>query len=192
MSNMWHGERVRLRAVEPDDLPLFRRDGVEHAGDGQLYDDHRPPPLSEEAAKARWDRALKPSEDGDDRTLAIESVDGDLVGSISANHCDRLTGSFEIGFGVFAAHRRKGYASEAVQILMRSDFEELRYQKANTRVNSFNAPSLALHRHLGFTEEGRIRRAGFSGGEHFDLVLFGMTVEEFHDRGGPPRRPSAS
>ncbi|MEE8337085.1 MAG: GNAT family N-acetyltransferase [Dehalococcoidia bacterium] len=157
MSNMWHGELVRLRAVEPDDLPVFRREGVADADDSQLYDDRRYPPLSEEAAKARWDRALKPSEDSDDLTLAIEIVDGDaLVGSLSANRCDRLTGSFEIGFGVFAAHRRKGYASEAVQMLMR-------YQKANTRVNSFNEPSLAVHRRLRFTEEGRNRRAGFSG-----------------------------
>lgn len=75
---------------------------------------------------------------------------------------------------------------------MRYYFEELRYQKANTRVNSFNEPSLALHRHLGFVEEGRRRRVGFSGGEHFDDILFGMTVEEFHDRFGPPRRPSAT
>lgn len=68
MSNMWHGERVRLRAGEPDDLPVFRREGVADADDSQLYDDRRYPPLSEEAAKARWDRALKPSEDSDDLT----------------------------------------------------------------------------------------------------------------------------
>lgn len=68
MSNMWHGERVRLRAVEPDDLPVFRREGVADADDSQLYDDRRYLPLSEEAAKARWDRALKPSEDSDDLT----------------------------------------------------------------------------------------------------------------------------
>lgn len=189
---MWHGERVRLRAVEPDDLPLFRRDGVDHADDAQLYDDRRGAPLSNEAAKARWDRAMKPDEGSDDRTFAIESVDGDLVGSISAIHCDRLSGTFEVGFGIFAAHRRKGFASEAIQILMRYQFEELRYQKANTIVNAFNEPSLVLHRHLGFTAEGRSRRAGFSGVEHFDDILFGITVEEFHDHFRPPRRPSAT
>lgn len=193
MSNMWHGELVRLRAVEPDDLPVFRREGDADADDSQLYDDRRYQPLSEQAAKARWDRALKPSESSDDLTLAIESVDGDaLVGSLSANHCDRRTGTFEVGFGIFTAHRRRGYASEAVQMLMRYYFEELRYQKANTIVNAFNEPSLALHRHLGFVEEGRRRRAGFSGGEHFDDILFGITVEEFYDHFGGPKRPSAT
>ncbi len=187
---MWHGELVRLRAIEPDDLPVFRREGVADADDSQLFDDRRYRPLTVATHGARMTRT--PSEDSDDLTLAIESVDGDeLVGSLSANHCDRRTGVFEVGFGIFTAHRRRGYVSEAVQILMRYYFEELRYQKANTIVNAFNGPSLALHRHFGFVKEGRRRRVGFSGGEHFDDILFGMTVEEFYDQFGGPKRPSA-
>jgi hypothetical protein len=77
---------------------------------------------------------------------------------------------------------RQGYASEAIQILLRQHFDEYRYQKVNTRVHGFNAASIALHEKLGFQHEGRIRRAVYTGGRYWDLLLFGLTVEEFRAR----------
>jgi RimJ/RimL family protein N-acetyltransferase len=47
---------------------------------------------------------------------------------------------------------------------------------------SFNEPSLAFHRKLGFTEEGRLRDHEFFAGRHHDVVLFGMTAPEFAAR----------
>lgn len=37
-----------------------------------------------------------------------------------------------------------------------------------------------MHRKLGFVEEGRLRRHLFLAGEYRDELMFGMTVEEFH------------
>ena len=39
MSNVWHGERILLRAIEPEDWPLFRSDGTQNFDDARLYDD---------------------------------------------------------------------------------------------------------------------------------------------------------
>jgi RimJ/RimL family protein N-acetyltransferase len=61
-------------------------------------------------------------------------------------------------------------------------FRELRYQKANATVYAFNEGSLALHRKLGFVEEGRIRRNHFTNGEYHDEFWFGITREEFEER----------
>ncbi len=44
---------------------------------------------------------------------------------------------------------------------------------------AFNEPSIKLHEKLGFTLEGRVRRAHFSGGSYHDELLYGMTAEEF-------------
>ena len=43
-------------------------------------------------------------------------------------------------------------------------------------------PRFALHRRLGFVEEGRQRDHNFFAGRHHDLVLFGMTAPEFAER----------
>jgi RimJ/RimL family protein N-acetyltransferase len=68
-----------------------------------------------------------------------------------------------------------------VPLLLRFYFDELRYQKVNAGVYAFNEASLKLHAKLGMREEGRIRRAYFSGGEYHDELRFGMTAEEFRE-----------
>jgi RimJ/RimL family protein N-acetyltransferase len=137
-------------------------------------------PRSPEAMRSWIQRAAEGARD-DAVALAIETLDGQLVGSISAARCERRFGTFEYGLGIFRPFRRHGYACEAVRLLLRFYFDELRYQKVNAGVYSFNESSLKLHAKLGMREEGRIRRAYFSGGEYHDELRFGMTVEEFRE-----------
>jgi hypothetical protein len=46
-------------------------------------------------------------------------------------------------------------------------------------VYSFNDASIRLHESLGFQREGRWRRMGYSEGQYFDHLFYGLTVEEF-------------
>jgi RimJ/RimL family protein N-acetyltransferase len=46
-------------------------------------------------------------------------------------------------------------------------------------VYGYNTASVKLHEKLGFVEEGRRRRRQFFAGGYHDLVLMGMTVEEY-------------
>ncbi len=62
---------------------------------------------------------------------------------------------------------------------MRYYFEELRYQKVTVPVHSYNTASIHLHERLGFKLEGTHRRMGFTRGAYFDLLWYGMTVDEF-------------
>ncbi len=110
MANIWQGERVRLRAIEPEDWPSFRRDGVQFTEDARLYDDRVQAPNSEEQARTRMTQWAEATPESDDRTLAIIDMNNELVGSISAHHCERLAGTFEFSLGIFHEHRRHGYA----------------------------------------------------------------------------------
>ncbi|MFF3787668.1 GNAT family N-acetyltransferase [Streptomyces sp. NPDC001933] len=85
-------------------------------------------------------------------------------------------------------HRRKGYATEAVVVLLRFMFAERRYHKCLAAILAHNEASLALFRRLGFTEEGRLREHVFFAGRHHDLVRMGMLAGEFdrrHAMSGP-------
>jgi RimJ/RimL family protein N-acetyltransferase len=91
--------------------------------------------------------------------------------------------------GINRPYWRQGYASETIYLVLRYFFLELGYQKVNPGVFSYNEGSLALHRRLGFKEEGVLRRMIYSGGEYHDDIHFGMTREEFEvnenfNRGG--------
>jgi RimJ/RimL family protein N-acetyltransferase len=131
----------------------------------------------------RWvaDRAARAPQAGvDDFDLAIESLSEEcLVGSIGTHLSDRRAGTFGFGLGIGRPYQRRGYATEAVVLVLGYMFAERRYQKANVGVYAYNAASLGLFAKLGFVEEGRRRRAEFMGGRYHDEVLLGITVEEF-------------
>ncbi|MCO5217357.1 MAG: GNAT family N-acetyltransferase [Thermomicrobiales bacterium] len=42
-------------------------------------------------------------------------------------------------------------------------------------------PASKLHEKLGFVLEGRKRRHGYSHGQFHDMLLFGMTDDEFRE-----------
>ncbi|MEU8103412.1 GNAT family protein [Nonomuraea muscovyensis] len=178
MTSPWEGERVRLRAVEPDDwaaLHSFSQEAdIVRAGESI-----HPPRSAERARQWAGDLAARDA-DPDEPRLVVAARDGDApLGMINAHQVDRLNGTFAYGVSLGSRHHRQGYGGEAVVLLLRYMFGERRFQKAEAWVYASNAPSLALHRRLGFVEEGRRRRSHYSGGRWDDEVLFGMTVEEF-------------
>lgn len=177
-ASAWEGERVRLRAITELDWERYAQD----AGDSEAERMHSAisPPRSPEAARA-WAREQS-SASGDERSFAIETLEGELVGSLSVGRCDRRHGTFSYGLGIFREHWRKGYGRDAVRVMLRYYFDELRFQKANAGVYEFNEPSIRLHEELGFALEGRQRRMVFTGGEHYDELIFGITLEEFRDK----------
>jgi RimJ/RimL family protein N-acetyltransferase len=121
--------------------------------------------------------------------FTIETLDGKDVGGISYHSRNRKNGTFSFGVVIAREHRRKGYAEDAVRILLRYAFWERRYQKCNSACVASNAESIRLHQKLGFLEEGRRRRQWFLDGGFEDDVLFGLTREEFdaRERGAPHR-----
>lgn len=176
MTSFWTGTRIRLRGIEPDDWAAFMRFAV----DEERLGDAVCPPRSGEGHRA-WAKEQAVAEpDGDCFRLAIEALDtGEMVGAVSSNHADPQAGRFEYGVTVGAEHRRKGYAAEAVVMLLRYMFAERRYHKCEARVFDYNQGSLALHQRLGFVEEGRLRDHVFLAGRHHDLVLLGILADEF-------------
>jgi UDP-4-amino-4,6-dideoxy-N-acetyl-beta-L-altrosamine N-acetyltransferase len=61
-------------------------------------------------------------------------------------------------------------------------FEELRLHRLHGDVLGGNAASLALHRALGFVEEGRFRDHHFDGARHHDVVRFAVLAPEWRAR----------
>lgn len=176
--NEFQGKKVRLRAVETDDWEVWYASGLDSDLDRRAASTHLP--YSRAVYRERAEEASKRRE-GDDAMLTIETLDGSMVGGLSV-HADRRSGVFSFGIGIGREHWRKGYATEALQLLFAFYFRELGYQKVETGVYAFNEPSLRFHEAFGFVVEGRRRRAVFTRGAHHDVVLFGMTREEFSAR----------
>ena len=173
--NFWQGERITLRAVEPGDAAFFftLQQDTER---GRLLD-FLPPPSSK-AALETWAREQSQKELENDVFQWIIEAAGEPVGSIVTHTVSPRNGTFSYGLEVARNHQRKGYAKEAVTLVLHYYFGELRYQKAHISVQENNAGSLALHRSSGFKHEGTQRRMVFQKGRYLDLLLFGLTADE--------------
>ncbi len=182
--DIWQGDLVRLRGVEPDDWLLFQALDRDTAVQRDAYRVEFP--RSEEHAR-QWaleQATAKPQDDN--YRWVIESRDGTPLGSLNTHGCDARNGTFGFGITIAREHWGKGYAPGAIRLLLRYFFGERRYQKVTSFVYEFNPRSLAMHRKFGFQDEGRIRRAIYTNGRHFDTLVLGMTAEEFFERYGSP------
>jgi RimJ/RimL family protein N-acetyltransferase len=63
-------------------------------------------------------------------------------------------GAVELGYTIFPAHRRRGYASEACLALVRAARERGWAERCVASIGVGNAPSLALAAKLGFVPRG--------------------------------------
>ncbi|TMR14858.1 GNAT family N-acetyltransferase [Nonomuraea turkmeniaca] len=181
MTSAWVGERVRLRATEPEDWEAFY--AFEEDSDAVRSGWRLHPPTSAARAKKWAAEHAEKDPDLDEFRLVIATKDDNApVGSINTHQVDRDAGTFAYGIAVGTPHHRKGYAGDAIVILLRYMFFERRFQKAEAWVYSSNDASLTLHRRLGFVEEGRRRRSHYANGRYEDEVLFGMTIEEYTER----------
>ncbi|MBB5122309.1 acetyltransferase [Streptomyces eurocidicus] len=176
MTSFWTGKRVRLRGIEPEDWPAFMR----FAEDEERLGDLLHPPRSAEGFRTWAKERAVAKPDGDCFQLAVEAVGtGEIVGAVGSHHADPRAGWFEYGVTMGADHRRKGYAAEAVVMLLRFMFAERRYHRCGARIFAHNEASLALQLRLGFVEEGRLRDHVFFAGQYHDLVMMGMLADEF-------------
>jgi RimJ/RimL family protein N-acetyltransferase len=181
VSSYWEASLVRLRAVEPDDWEVHH-DWDKDSSMQRLLDRVHIP-RSREMSRRWAEQQSQREPDNDNFHFQVETLAGELVGSVNAHDCDRRTGTFEIGIATRPEHQRKGYASQAVALLLRYYFHELRYQKVTAHIDDRNEPSLQLFQRLGFQLEGRLRRMVYSGGRHYDYIAYGLTVEEFDASG---------
>lgn len=180
MNNLFAGRLVRLRALEPDDAETQFR----HLQDTEISrrDSNIGFPVALADIRRRLEHPREPRS-ADDKLLVIETLAGEMVGEINVQLADQRNGTFSIGIGLPERSAwGKGYAKEAMLLILRFMFHERRYQKCNIGVFAFNERAIGLYHHLGFVDEGRIRRAVFTNSTFHDEIVLGMTVEEFDAR----------
>lgn len=178
MSEYWQGNLVRLRAIEPSDGEFYQQLNMQPFVDrnqDQIF-----PPSSLHRQNKRAEEKSQEDFENDNFAFQIEELaSGELTGCIDTHHCDPRTGVFSYGIALDERFRGKGLAKEAVLLVLRYYFQERRYQKCDVGVFDFNTDSARLHEKLGFTLEGRRRRATYTGGQFHDMLLYGITDDEF-------------
>jgi RimJ/RimL family protein N-acetyltransferase len=110
--------------------------------------------------------------------MMLDRASGTIVGSIGLFHADWEVRSAEIGYGVRADERGKGYASEALGAVARWALTEGGIQRAWLTANTDNLASVRVAEKAGFRREGTLRRAGLEDDGLHDLALFSLLDDD--------------
>ena len=112
--------------------------------------------------------------------FAVRRVDDNrLVGRASYFDLNTRNRSVEIGYLIGPEFRGKGYAREAIILMLRYLFDKLELNKAMAQTAEFNIESVALLKRLGFKQDGRLRQHHPLDGKNYDDLLFSILAEEF-------------
>jgi RimJ/RimL family protein N-acetyltransferase len=174
------GERVRLRGLLEDDLPVMARWEMDAGRMTTLS--NRIAPQSEAAMKdqlAKWC-----ANDGDNLGFAIVALDGPqpLVGNIAlwGGHAkDRYA---TIGIALGREHLGRGYGTDAMRVIVGYGFRELGLHRLQLTVAPFNPAGIRAYEKAGFVEEGRRREAVWHDGRWYDEVMMSVLDHEWAAR----------
>ncbi len=78
--------------------------------------------------------------------------------------------------------RNKGIGFRLIVFLLDLAFGRLRLERVTTYYREDNLTSAKLLERAAFKEEGRLRRAWFNGGSHFDMIVAGVLWQEWKKR----------
>ncbi len=174
----WQDEVIRLRAIEPDDWEGHYYNRFDTPARRLLECAVELPPTVTEAKS--FVEKFSGFSSGHGRIMfTIEIMNGENVGGININSIDERNGTFSIGIQIDRDFRGNGYGRRAVRLLLRYAFFERRLYKFNDYVLEGNEASATMMRKLGCVQEGVRRKVIYTNGKYHDLILFGLTKDEF-------------
>jgi RimJ/RimL family protein N-acetyltransferase len=175
---MIFGERLRLRALEREDIPLF----VRWLNDPQVTTGlMRNLPLSQ-IEEERWfeNMLLTPAAE---HPLMIEVSEGDKwvpVGDCGIHAIDWRNRSAELGILIGEkSYWNQGYGSETMRLLLKHCFDTLNLNRAYLRVFEDNPRAIRCYEKAGFVHEGRMRQSDFREGRYRDTLLMSVLRQEW-------------
>jgi RimJ/RimL family protein N-acetyltransferase len=174
----WQDDRVRLRAMRPDDWePLYHNRFDTPARLLLDYEVELPPTESE--IRAFVDAHVDFGNSGVRLMFSIETLDGEWLGGLNLAGIDERNGTFGIGMQIDRDHRGEGYGTAAMRIALGYAFFQRRLHKFNVSVLEGNVGSTRMLQKLGCVQEGVRRQVVYANGRHHDEILFGLTADEF-------------
>ncbi len=178
----WQNDQVILRALKDEDWEFHYYNRFDTPGRRLVNYEVELPPTENEARE--FSDNFKDFPDTSERLMfGIEDMKGNIVGAINLNSIDERNGTFSIGLLIDRDHRGMGYGTAAMKILLDYAFYERRLNKYYGTVLDDNIVSPKMLKKLGCVEEGVRSQMVYTEGKYHDVLLFGMTREEYerHD-----------
>ena len=173
-----YGKRIRLRAVEQDDVQKFHEwvNDPEVTRGLAMY-----LPLSMQDEQGWFERISKV--DPHEKPFAIDIKKGKawkLIGNCGTFSISTVNRSCELGIMIGdKSEWNKGYGAEAMTLLLQHGFETLNMNRVFLRVYEDNVRAVRSYEKSGFVLEGRQRQAVYKRGKYEDVLFMSVLRSEW-------------
>ncbi len=176
---MIYGDKVRLRAIERDDIPRFVH---------WLNDPEVTAGLTINLPMSSWDETHwfenLANQAAEERPLALDVHIPDNswthIGNVGLHQIE-WTNRCAI-FGIFIGDKtfwNNGYGSEATLLTLKHGFETLNLNRIYLHVFETNPRAIYVYEKIGFIREGKLRQATFRNGLYIDTLIMSMLRSEW-------------
>jgi RimJ/RimL family protein N-acetyltransferase len=173
-----YGERVRLRAVEHEDVKKFH----EWVNDPEVTRGlamYLPMSLADEE---NWFNSMG-KRDPREKPFAIEIHKGKtwkLIGNCGVFDIESVNSCAELGIMIGdKSEWNKGYGAEVMTLLVRHCIETLNLNRVSLKVYTDNIRAVRSYEKAGFILEGRLREAVYKFGKYEDVLIMSVLRSEW-------------
>lgn len=154
-NNYLYNDRIYLRAVEPEDLDVMYH--IENHptlwGIGSFT-----VPYSRYALKEYIENSCNDIyADKQLRLMIVKRDDNVVIGTIDITDYSPMHSRGGVGIAVLEDYRRKGYAADALRLLLKYAFGFLHLKQLYAHVPADNIPSVKLFTSCGFRQSGLLK-----------------------------------
>ena len=175
---MLEGKTVNLRILERNDVDFL----VECRNDIDFWGEYVP--MGEQISKAEWMKYFDSPSNlailAEAKTFIVQKKDGTKIGII----LHRLNLPYkwmEIAYILVPSERRKGYGTEAAQLIVDYLFLSKEIARIHAIADVGNKASQRVLERAGFQKEGTMRKCAFNRGELIDCYLYSILREEWKE-----------
>lgn len=175
--NAMLGEKVALRHPTVRDLEEFI---TLNCASTRLHRGLVSPPIKPEEFHDLLKRSRR---DDSDCFLICRTEDGAIAGAINLSQIFR--GGFQsayLGYYIGERYAGRGYMTEALGLMLRHAFVELKLHRVEANIQPENVASIALVRRAGFVLEGYSRRYLKICGRWRDHERWALTAEDWRGK----------
>lgn len=131
-----------------------------------------------EAVRTFLEGAVREREAGTGLSLTIFDLEtGDISGNMGLMDLDRFTPRAELGYWIRSSKTGRGYATEAVSILLDYCRETLKIVRVDAQVVTTNGASQRVLGKCGFEEEGLKPKSLLCHGTWHDMNMYGKLLD---------------
>lgn len=173
-----YGKRILLRAMEPDDMEMYREMAndpeIEWMVGGWSF------PIST-TEQMRWYERVVVDKSNLRFTIVLANSN-EAIGMVNLVNIDWKNRSAFHGIKlVESVPHRKGIGTDAVMTIMSYAFDELQLVRLDSAWTEYNEASIALYKKCGWSIEGCKKRGVFKRGRYYDRYFGGILCEDYYE-----------